>query len=156
MTNDDLSAALAQYKAGLEAEVALLQQLDAVAARQRHMTETRDLDRLAVESDERDSLMRGLITVEETLRPVRACLQTHKQKASALPGYAQVAELRETATTLVQRILASDQDSMKSLADAELARRAALASLEKGETTLAAYRKVLAPTDGATLLDLRG
>ena len=156
MTIDDLSAALAQYKAGLEAEVALLQQLDVVAARQRHMTETRDLDRLAAESDERDSLMRRLITVEETLRPVRSLLQTNKQKASALPGYAQVAELRETASALVQRILAIDQDSMKSLADAELARRAALASLEKGETTLAAYRKVLAPTDGATLLDLRG
>ena len=156
MTIDDLSAALAQYKAGLEAEIALLQQLDVVAARQRQMTETRDLDRLAAESDDRDSLMRRLITVEETLRPVRSLLQTNKQKALALPGYAHVADLREVATSLVQRILASDQDSIKSLADAELARRAALASLEKGETTLAAYRKVLAPADGATLLDLRG
>jgi hypothetical protein len=54
----------------------------------------------------------------------------------------------------VQRILALDQDSMKSLADAELARRARQS--RKGETTLAAYRKALAPADGATLLDLRG
>ena len=60
MTHDDLSAALAQYKAALEAEIALLQHLDAVAGRQRRLTEARELDRLARESDERDSLMRRL------------------------------------------------------------------------------------------------
>lgn len=156
MSHDDLSAALAQYKAALEAEIALLQHLDAVAGRQRRLTEARELDRLSRESDERDSLMRRLITIEDTLRPVRTLLQTHQQLAIRLPGYHEVVELREKATALVQRILATDRDSMKALADAELARRAALASLEKGETTLAAYRKVLRPTDGASLLDVSG
>ena len=156
MTNDELAAALGQYRAGLEAEIALLHQLGSVAGRQRRMTEARQLDRLAVESDERDGLMRRLITIEESLRPVRSALQLHQQKAVALAGYSQVAELRNTAALLVQGILAIDRDSMKSLADAELARRAALASLERGETTLAAYRKVLTPSDGSSLVDLRG
>jgi hypothetical protein len=58
---------------------------------------------------------------------------------------------------LVAAILATDQESMKALADAELARRAAVASLERGETTLAAYRKVIAPpVSASTLLDRRG
>ena len=156
MSHDDLSAALAQYKAALDAEISLLHHLEAVAARQRHLTESRELEHLSRESDERDSLMRRLITIEETLRPVRTLLQAHQQLAIGLPGYEDVATLRETATALVQRILATDRDSMKSLADAELARRAALASIEKGETTLAAYRKVLIPADGASLLDVSG
>ncbi len=46
---------------------------------------------------------------------------------------------------------------MSALANAELARRSAVAGLEKGETTLAAYRRVLAPpVASATLLKRRG
>ena len=64
---------------------------------------------------------------------------------AALPAYGEVLGLRQTAAALVSRILATDEESMQSLADAELARRAAVASLEQGETTLAAYRRVLTP-----------
>ena len=46
---------------------------------------------------------------------------------------------------------------MHALADAELARRAAVASLECGEATLAAYRRVLnPPLAGESLVNLRG
>jgi hypothetical protein len=46
---------------------------------------------------------------------------------------------------------------MKALQDAELARRAAMAIVERGETTLAAYGKVIAPpVSSATLLNRRG
>jgi hypothetical protein len=65
--------------------------------------------------------------------------------------------LRQTAADVIASILATDKDSMKALADAELARRAAVSSLERGETTLAAYRKVIAPpVSGASLVDRRG
>ena len=68
-----------------------------------------------------------------------------------------VVTLRQQAAALVARILATDEESIQALADAELARRAAVASLEQGETTLAAYRRVLSPTLAqASLLDRRG
>ena len=69
----------------------------------------------------------------------------------------EVVELRQAAAELVTRILKTDQESMDALAAAELARRAAATSLEQGETTLAAYRRVLTPpVASASLLDIRG
>ena len=75
----------------------------------------------------------------------------------ALPGYQDVAARHREAAHLVNDILAVDQQSLSALADAELARRSAMASLERGEATLAAYRRVLAPpVASATLFDRRG
>lgn len=157
MTIDPLVDALDQYRAGLDAEVALLEQLAAVAARQRGVTARRDFEQLAIEGDERDRLTRALVKVEDGLKPVRARLAAVPHRATALPGYAAVAALRQRATALVADILATDEESMQALADAELARRAAVASLEQGETTLAAYRRVLTPPLGqASLVDRRG
>ena len=74
-----------------------------------------------------------------------------------LPGYAEVAALKKTASDLVAEILRTDEESMHALADAELARKAAVASLECGEATLAAYRRVLnPPLAGKSLVNLRG
>jgi hypothetical protein len=42
------------------------------------------------------------------------------------------------------------------LAAAELARRDAARAMEQGETTLAAYRRVMTMLPGATLVDRRG
>jgi hypothetical protein len=54
-------------------------------------------------------------------------------------------------------ILKTDESSMQALSNAELASRAAATSLEQGEATLAAYRRVLTPAVGsASLLDIRG
>jgi len=149
--------ALAHYRAGLEAEIALLEHLALVAGRQRSVTARRDFEQFGVEGDERDRLTRALVTVEEGLKPVRARLATARDRAATLDGYSDVVALRQRAAALVARILATDEESMQSLADAELARRAAVASLEQGETTLAAYRRVLTPAAGqASLVDRRG
>jgi hypothetical protein len=79
------------------------------------------------------------------------------QRAATLGGYAEVVALRQQASGRVARILATDEESMQSLADAALARRAALASLAQGETTRAAYRRVLTPSiSQASLVDRRG
>lgn len=148
---------MAQYRAGLEAELHLLRQLSALALRQKASTDSRDFERLSAESDERDRVTRSLVTLEEGLSDVRHRLAVVKAQAATLPGYAAIVEMRQQAAELVSSVLSVDQESLKSLADAEMARRAALASLEKGETTLAAYRKVLTPpVEHAALVDRRG
>ncbi len=157
MTDRDAELFLEQYRAGLEAEIALLRQLDTIAVRQRDVTETRDFEQLAAESDVRDRLTLTLVTIEKGVREVREALNASKITLNRFEVYQQVVALRHTAAQLVQRILKIDHDSMKSLGDAELARRAALASLERGETTLAAYRRVIAPpVSSAALFDRRG
>lgn len=157
MNDHVLVDALAEYRAGLDAEIALLEQLALVATRQRRVTARRDFEQLGVEGDERDRLTRALVAVEEGLQPVRARLSAARDSVVTQRAYTEVVGLRQRAAALVARILATDEDSMQSLADAELARRAAVASLEQGETTLAAYRRVLAPSLGqASLLDRRG
>lgn len=157
MTDPELADALAQYRVGLEAELTLLEQLAHVATRQRNVTERRDYEQLGREADERDRLTRALVAVEDGLRVVRERLSQARNRVATLAGYPDVVSLRQRAAALVARILATDEESMQALTDAELARRAAVASLEQGETTLAAYRRVLTPTFGqASLVDRRG
>jgi len=157
MTRAEIEQLLAQYRAALDAQLSLLGQLEAVAARQREQTDARDFERLAVLSDERDRLTRSLVTIEQGLADVRQRLSASRAQVMAMPEFAEVVERRRTAADRVAKILETDRESLKCLADAELARRAALAHLERGGTTLAAYRKVLTPpASNATLLDRRG
>ena len=157
MIDRDLADGLEQYRAGLEAELALLGQLEVIAARQRGVTARRDFERLGAEGEDRDRLTRALVSLEEGLQPVRARLAGAGGQVARVPQYADVLALRQRAGALVARILATDEESMHSLADAELARRAALASREPGETTLAAYRRVLTPAlRHASLVDRHG
>lgn len=157
MTDQSLLDAIEQYRAGLETGVAILRQLHEVAARQHEGTTQRDFARLAAESDTRDRLTNALVSIEPGLRAVREIVLAHHEQAQALPDYPLILELRQTAADLVKDILKTDEASMKSLSAAELARRAAATSLGQGETTLAAYRRVLTPSVGsASLLDIRG
>ncbi len=157
MTSHEVISLLEQYRAGLEAEISLLHQLEDIAARQREVTETRDYERFKRESDHRDRLTGTLVTIDQQLRATREVLAGSRDVLSQHPEYLVVAELRRTAADLVARILATDRDSMKALSDADLARKAVVASLERGETTLAAYRRVIAPpVSSATLLNRRG
>jgi len=154
---DELVHLVNQYQAGLEAELVLLRQLEQVAARQRESTEAHDFAHLAIAGDERDRVTRSLLAIEQGLAEVRKTMQASQAEVMALEGFQAVLALRQQAAELVAHILATDRESLKSLADAELARRAALASLERGDTTLAAYRKVLAPpVSSAALLNRRG
>ena len=156
MNRDDLVRLIEQYRAGLEAELSLLHQLEAVAGRQREASHTPDYPALERAADDRDRLMRSLVIVEDGVRAVRKTLSEHRATASRLPGYDSVAALHREASQLVNRILSTDQQSLTALADAELARRSAVAGLERGESTLAAYRRVLAPPVTSSLVDRRG
>lgn len=157
MTRDELELRLEEFRKGLETELALLRQLQIVAAQQREISSARDFDRFKIVSDERDRLTRSLLAVEQGLAESRDQLANWRTQAAGIPVYGTILALRQASTDLVNDILACDRDAMKVLADAELARRAAIASLERGGTTLAAYRKVLAPpVSNAGLVDRRG
>jgi hypothetical protein len=116
-----------------------------VAREQREVTAAADFATFARVADRRDAIMRSLVTLEDGLRTIRRELTTHRAVAAQVEGYAEVVASHREATDLVNQILATDQQSIAALADAELARRSAMASLERGETTLAAYRRVLSP-----------
>jgi hypothetical protein len=157
VTADDLTRVIAQYRAGLDAEMVLLRQLAQVADRQHAVTQDGDLAVFHDAADERDRLMHGLVTIEAGLRDLRQQLTEHREEASRIAGFDHVVALHREAAALVNSILTTDRDSLSSLADAELARRSAVAGIERGETTLAAYRRVLTPTvASATLVDRRG
>ena len=157
MTRDELELRLEEFRKGLETELALLRQLQVVAAQQREISAARDFDRFKIVSDERDRLTRSLLAVEQGLTDSRNQLTSWRAQAANIPVYGTILALRQASTDLVNEILACDREAMKVLADAETARRAAMASLARGENTLAAYRKVLAPPiQNAGLVDRRG
>ena len=158
MNDQHAADALAQYRAGLQTGIELLRQLQAIADRQREGSQNRDFRQLAAEADARNRLTHALVALEPGLRDVRAFLATLPQAVvECHADYAEVMALRQTASDLVAAILHSDDASMRALADAEIAHRAARANLECGEATLAAYRRVLTPPVGsASLLDVHG
>jgi tetratricopeptide (TPR) repeat protein len=156
MPEQDLAAIVDQYTVGLEAELQLLHRLEEVAAHQQAASTARDLDAMNRAADARDRLMAGIVNIEQELRPLRQILAASRDAASQLPNYEEAAALHQQAIALVGSILKTDEASIESLASAELARRDAARALERGETTLAAYRRVVALAPGATLVDRRG
>ena len=153
----DLLPLVAQYRAGLEAELALLNRLDTLAERQRDASHRADLEALALVSDERDSLMASIVTIEHELKPVRVTLLERRADLEGSLEYKELASLHKDAAELVSTIVASDQDSLLALKEAEQARRFAARALEKGESTLAGYRRVVAPPlAGRTLVNRKG
>ena len=155
--HDEVVRLLEQYRAGIDAELNLLQQLTGVAEQQHEVSRQSDFTALSTVSDTRDDLMRSLVALEDDLRTVRQALAANRERARAIPEYAEVAERHLKALQLVNQILGTDQHSMSALADAEVARRSAVVSLERGETTLAAYRRVLSPPAAhASLVDKLG
>lgn len=157
MTAEELSALIHEYRAGLEAELQLLEQLKSLADSQQAATHKHDHDRLADVTDERDRVMASLVTVEHELRPTRHRLAAAREQASQLSEFEQVVTLHRSAAELVTTIMSSDTASKAALEDAELARRMTSRAIEMGETTLAAYRRVIAPAlSSAALVDERG
>ena len=148
---------LAEYRAGLEAELALLRQLDALAVRQTDAAATGEPAALRAIHDARDGIMRSLVSVEHELVPLRASLAEARQQLAGNREFQAVAALHAEAAQMVNRIIASDQQSMAALEQAELARRSAASAMEKGESTLQAYRRVIAPAAAnAALVNRRG
>jgi hypothetical protein len=101
--------------------------------------------------------MAGLVAVEHDIKPVRLQLWSERARASRLAGFDELIALHRKAGELVARIMSSDAATMEGLREAELARRFAAQTIETGEATLAAYRKVISPPlPSAALFGRRG
>ena len=151
------AAEISAFAAGVQQEIGLLEQLQITAGEQRLAGEARDFDRFQAVSSERDRLTRALLDIESGLADTRLRVMPVLESDALDPGHLEVLTLCRRSDALVADILRCDREAMKTLADAEVARRAALNSLEKGETTLAAYRRVLTTTEThAGMLDQRG
>ena len=156
MTND-LDEVLLEYRAGLEAEMSLLHRLERLDTTRFDAASHSGVIELAALADEREKVMASLVEIEHTLKPLRARLVEARAMLQGDPAFQEVATLHQRAADLVSRILASDGQSLQALKDAEDARRFAAEATEKGESTLAAYRRVVAPPlDGARIVNRRG
>jgi hypothetical protein len=157
MKPQDLPPLVAQYRAGLEAEMTLLHRLEVLAARQRETSEQGDFDALTLLSDQRDHVMAGLVTIEHELKPIRMALLEYRRTLEDIEEFRSVAALHRQAAELVERIVTQDRDSLDALKEAELARRFAAQALGQSESTLAAYRRVVAPpVGGPNLVNRKG
>jgi len=157
MSPEDLRALVAHYRAGLEAEIVLLHRLEALSERQREITRVGDLGSLAGIADDRDRVMAGLVAIEHELKPIRAALASEQDALRELQAFRDVAALHSAAGALITGIVTSDEHSFEALREAELARRVAAQSLGQGESTLAAYRRVVAPPlSAAALVNRKG
>jgi uncharacterized protein YhaN len=154
----DLLPLVAQYRAGLETEMALLQRLRTLSARQREVAaSSNELSVLHEIGDERESVMASLVTIESELKPVRDAIVAGRDRLAGVPEFLEVAALHESAAQMVSDILTADEHSLQALKDAELTRRFTAQAIDKGESTLAAYRRVLTPKLAqATLVNRKG
>jgi len=156
-TSHELLPLVEQYRAGLDAELMLLHRLQAISIDQRRASETGSVTEMQGTLDDRDRVMATLVTVEHELKGVRQQLLKFRQYLTDMPAFQEIAVLHRQAADLVADIVAVDQDSVQALKNAEHARHLAAQALEQGESTLAAYRRVVTPTlASATLVNRRG
>ena len=158
VTREQLLPLVEQYRAGLDAELMLLHRLQALAVEQRRVSQTGSVTDMHTTVDDRDRVLATLVTVEHELKGVRQ--QLHRPAVSGLadlPAFQEIVERHKEAADLVADIIVVDRDSLEALKEAEQARRIAAQSLEQGESTLAAYRRVVSPgLTPATLVNRRG
>ena len=157
MTTEEVASAISAYGAGLEAELSLLRQLQRLSEEQREATLNDDVAPLPRIADERERVMAGLVEIEHQVKPIRQAISAVLAQAVTVPGFEDVVALHRAASRLVSRIMSSDEETVQALRDAEVARRFASQTIERGESTLAAYRRVVAPPlASAAIVDRRG
>ena len=158
MTLAELLPLLSQYRAALEAQIAMLEHLRELATRERDRAHSQQAsDRLLDVMDERDRVMTTLVALESEIMPVRHRLADARERLTHLSEYRDVVELHRKALVLVEEVVRTDDQSRSALREAELARRSAAETLERSESTLAAYRRVVMPAvASATLLNRKG
>lgn len=156
----ELTAVLADYRAGLDAALSVLAQLEDLSTRQQReaaSAEATSPERMQAFIDERQHLLDGLLLLETRLAPLRDHISNNLDAARAVPGFQVVAERHRSAGAAVARIMQTDQQSVEALRQADALRRADAQSVETAGVTLAAYRRVLAgPQGSAGLVDQRG
>jgi hypothetical protein len=154
MTFDEVVVA---YTAGLDAEIVLLQQVEALAAEQRAVCAGNELLPLGALATRRAALMHELAAVEARIAPLRDRLQGDLERALRTPGYPAAETRRQEAQRSIYRLLAADRTLLTDLEASLESRRRESHDLDTGNATLAAYRRVVEPTlASAGLFDQRG
>ena len=154
---ETLADAIVSYASGLDAELDLLSHLELLSARQREATISGSVDDLTACSDERERLTAALIALEQDLKPIRALLADNAHAAARLPGFPALVARHHSAARRVSALVDADAQTMAALKEAEAARRFAAQTIDAGESTLAAYRRVIAPPPtSAAIVDERG
>ncbi|MEI6668824.1 MAG: hypothetical protein WCP29_11765 [Acidobacteriota bacterium] len=157
MTDEQLRQLLALYGPGLEAEVALLHQLEPLAAAQQDALDAQDASLVARIAQDRGRIMAALVTIEGDLRATRQELAAHREAVAGMAGFAEISRLHRVAADLVATIVHADEDTREALQEAEIARRFAADTLNLAGSTLAAYRRVVhPPVTAAGLVDRHG
>jgi hypothetical protein len=154
MTFDDV---LVAYAAGLDAEIGLLRQVEALAAEQREAWVRNDLEPLASLATRRAALMHDLAAVESRLEPMRDRLVSDLARTRRLPGYAAAHARGQEAKALVHSLMAADRCFLNDLEVTLETRRREVHALDTGGATLAAYKRVVVPAVAtAGIFDSRG
>jgi hypothetical protein len=143
MTFDDV---LVAYTAGLDTAIVLLRQVEALAGEQRDAWTRNDLSPLAALATRRAALMHDLAAVEARLEPMRDRLVTDLVRTRRSARYAAADARGQEAKALVQRLMAADRSFLIDLETTLVARRREAHDLDTGGATLAAYKRVVAPT----------
>jgi len=155
--NADLESVLADYRTGLDAELALLAQIEVLATRQHGLSHPTDPDILTDLALQRERHLAALAALEQQVQPLRQQITDKLIEARQQPGFAGIADRHRRASDIVTSIMRLDEASLEVLRRADTDRRAAAQSLETGEATLAAYRRILQqPQPSAGLFTQRG
>jgi hypothetical protein len=154
MTFDELVLA---YTAGLDAELAILAQVEALAVEQRAAWARNELLPLSGLATRRAALMHELAAVEARLAPLSDRLRSDLQRALRTPGYGVAETRRQETRAVIYRLMATDRQFLTDLETSLESRRRESQTLDTGNATLAAYRRVVVPTvASAGLFDQRG
>jgi hypothetical protein len=154
MTLDD---ALDAYAAGLDQVLLLLRQVDALAQAQRAAFARGELVDLAGFAARRAELMHKLSAEEARIAPWRARMQANQAVARRLPAFALAESRSREATRLIAELIDHDRAFLSDLEVTLEDRRREAHDLDTGGATLAAYRRVVAPSrESAGLFDSRG
>lgn len=144
-TASELSATLAEYRTGLEAELQLLAELRQLSGDQHEAGAARSVKQLSSINADRDRVMNALMAVEEKLKPFRQTLASNRAAIAGLDGYDDTIALHRKAEALVAEIVDGDRQTLAALENVESTRRLAHEMIEKGRASLSAYRRVILP-----------
>ena len=115
MMTVDLDEVLREYRAGLEAEMTLLHRLEHLDTSRHDAASHAGVIELAALADERETVMANLVSIEHTLKPLRAQLVEARATLQGDAVFQEVADLHQKAADLVARILATDSRSLQAL-----------------------------------------
>ena len=120
MTFDDV---LFAYAEGLDAEIAILRQVDALAVEQRTAWARNELLPLGSLATRRAALMHELAATETRIAPLRDRLRSDLGRARRTPGYPRAEALSQEAQALIRTLMAADRKFLTDLEASLDARR---------------------------------